>query len=315
MDGWIKIHRIFEDWEWYDDSHMVHLYLHLIIKANTKTARWRGMTVKRGQLITSRAKLAAETNMSERNIRTCISRLAKTGEITVKTTSHYSIITISKYESYQSEDTQCNQQNDQQTTSRTTNKRPASDQQVTTNKKDKKDNNILKEAKASMSAEADAAGTDAGAHTREGKTGKAETIDFAKLKDYWNEMMKDRAIPQIKDMTDTRKHMVNARMKTHGKEAIHQAIKNAAESEFLNGGGDRGRVFDFDWIFRPNNFPKVLEGTYNTRREIKTQNNGTPDSNNRTDNRNDARQIEKQQRLTGYAAVAAKFRDASQADE
>lgn len=123
MDGWIKIHRIFEDWEWYDDSHMVHLFLHLIIKANTKTARWRGMTVKRGQLITSRAKLAAETNMSERNIRTCISRLAKTGEITVKTTSHYSIITISKYESYQSEDTQCDQQNDQQTTS----KRPASD--------------------------------------------------------------------------------------------------------------------------------------------------------------------------------------------
>ncbi|MBR1525158.1 MAG: hypothetical protein IJ640_00660 [Prevotella sp.] len=39
-------------------------------------------------------------------------------------------------------------------------------------------------------------------------------------------------------------------------------IDNAADSMFLNGGGERGFCASFDWLFQPNNFLKVLEGNY-----------------------------------------------------
>lgn len=106
-------------------------------------------------------------------------------------------------------------------------------------------------------------------------------VDFAKMMSYWNEIMASKSIPQIQKMTDRRKAMVKARVKEYGKDAIQKVIINAAESLFLNGGGDRGVVFDFDWIFRPNNFPKVLEGYYN----IKRMNNGEVKTNNSQEQR------------------------------
>lgn len=106
-------------------------------------------------------------------------------------------------------------------------------------------------------------------------------VDFSKLMSYWNKIMADKSIPQIQKMTDRRKSMVKARVKEYGKDAIQKVITNAADSLFLNGGGDRGVVFDFDWIFRPNNFPKVLEGYYN----IKRMNNGAVKTNNSQEQR------------------------------
>ncbi len=39
-------------------------------------------------------------------------------------------------------------------------------------------------------------------------------------------------------------------------------IQIAAKSDFLNGKNNKGWKVDFDWLFLPNNFPKVLEGNY-----------------------------------------------------
>jgi len=32
--GWLKLHRKFKEWEWYQDSKMVHLFIHLLVTAN-----------------------------------------------------------------------------------------------------------------------------------------------------------------------------------------------------------------------------------------------------------------------------------------
>ncbi len=125
-NGWIKIYRILADWEWYTDSHMVHLYIHLLISANSRDKRWRGIEVKRGQLITSLDKLHAQTGISVRSLRTCLERLESTGEIEQKTTNAYRLITICKYGIYQARE----EENDKQPTSN----RQASDKQPTTNK-------------------------------------------------------------------------------------------------------------------------------------------------------------------------------------
>jgi hypothetical protein len=71
--------------------------------------------------------------MSERTIRTCLDNLVKLGNVTIKPTNKFSIISIINWEIYQS----IENENDQQKA----NNRPASDQQVTTNKKDKKEKN------------------------------------------------------------------------------------------------------------------------------------------------------------------------------
>ena len=109
-DGWIKIHRKFREWEWYRDSKMVHLFIHLITTANHKPGKWKGIEVNRGQLITGRKKLSEETGISERSIRTCFDRLTKTGETTSRTTNKYTLITICNYENYQLDKLQSDQQ-------------------------------------------------------------------------------------------------------------------------------------------------------------------------------------------------------------
>lgn len=119
-DGWLKIYRKLTEWEWYNHSEMVHLFLHLLIKASPTDKVWQGREISRGQLIVGRQKLSIETGISERTIRTCLSRLVSSGEIEIKSTNKYSVITICKYEDYQPNEYQSDQQNDQHSVQQTT---------------------------------------------------------------------------------------------------------------------------------------------------------------------------------------------------
>lgn len=99
---WIKIYEKLDEWEWYKDSKMVHLFIHLLLKANNADGSWRGTEIKRGQRLTGRKSLSQETGISEQSIRTCLNNLCSTNEITIKSTSHFSVITLCNYEKYQS---------------------------------------------------------------------------------------------------------------------------------------------------------------------------------------------------------------------
>jgi len=101
LEGWTKIHKTIVQWEWYGDSKMVHLFLHMLIKANHKERSWRGVKIKRGQLLTGLDALKRDTGISVQSLRTCIGRLKSTGEITSKSTNKFRIITICNYEKYQ----------------------------------------------------------------------------------------------------------------------------------------------------------------------------------------------------------------------
>lgn len=138
MDGWIKIHRKITEWEWYKNPNMVLLYLHLLVSANHKDNTWQGIEVKRGQLVVGRKQLSQNTGISEQSLRTCIKRLKSTNEITIKSTNKYTIITILKYEDYQSIDDKPTIKS----TNKLTNNQPTTNQQLTTNKNDKNDKNI-----------------------------------------------------------------------------------------------------------------------------------------------------------------------------
>ena len=101
------------------------------------------------------------------------------------------------------------------------------------------------------------------------KEEKADAPDFRKLADFFNDELRRNGsiIPTIRSIDGQRRSSTMARIREHGKPAFAEAVKKAAASDFLNGKNDRGWVADFDWIIKPNNFIKVLEGNYDNRQQ------------------------------------------------
>lgn len=131
MSGWVKLHRQILEWEWYNDHNTFRLFIHLLLKANHKEKKYRGMLLQAGTILTSRDILALEVGLSVRQTRTALNKLKSTNELTIKTSGQGTIIQIVNYEKYQVE------------ASETTNERPANDQQTTSNKKEKKERSIF----------------------------------------------------------------------------------------------------------------------------------------------------------------------------
>lgn len=104
--NYIKINRSMLDWEWYTDINTTRLFIHLILRANWKDGKFKGTTVPRGSLVSSFRKLADETSLTEREVRTAISHLKSTHEVTHKGHSKYSVFTVVNYDKYQYTDTQ-----------------------------------------------------------------------------------------------------------------------------------------------------------------------------------------------------------------
>ena len=102
MEGYIKLYRQVMKWEWYDDANTFRLFIHLLLKANYEDAQWRGLTIKRGQLFTSIGHLSHELKISNKAIRIALDKLIKTKEVASEGASNGTMITICKYDSYQS---------------------------------------------------------------------------------------------------------------------------------------------------------------------------------------------------------------------
>lgn len=116
--GMLGEHKLWAFWSW------------CLLKATHKKAKqmvgFQEVILEPGQFVFGRKKAAKELKMSERNIRTCLSTLKTYRNLTIKATTKYTIVTVVNWALYQVEDNK--------TTSKVTNNRPASDQQVTTNK-------------------------------------------------------------------------------------------------------------------------------------------------------------------------------------
>lgn len=132
--GFIKLHRKILEWEWANDPATFCLFAHLLLKANFENKKWRGVEIRRGELITGRSELAKTTGLSEQQVRTALERLKSTSEITIKTTNRFSIINLTNYGLYQENQNEINQQNNQLPNQQTTNNQPTNNQQSTTTK-------------------------------------------------------------------------------------------------------------------------------------------------------------------------------------
>ena len=75
MEGYIKLHRQFLEWEWYADAIVSRVFLHCLLRANHEARKWQGQKIERGSFITSYQKLSTETGLSIQNIRTALKKL------------------------------------------------------------------------------------------------------------------------------------------------------------------------------------------------------------------------------------------------
>ena len=135
-NGYIKLYRKLKDWDWYDNLITKSVYIHILLSVNHKQGKWQGIIIEKGSYITSVNKLASETHLSERNIRTAIKHLISTNDITTKATNKYTLIKVVKWASYQVKELVSDKLNNKQADKRPTSKRQASDKQVTTNNND-----------------------------------------------------------------------------------------------------------------------------------------------------------------------------------
>ena len=105
-------------------------------------------------------------------------------------------------------------------------------------------------------------------------------VSWEKFISFFNTAMRGKTIPKIRGyhLADHRKKAIRARINEYGKDAVVEVVKKAAESTFLNGGGDKGFVADIDWMMGPRNFPKILDGFYDRRFNENSQNNSNNSS-------------------------------------
>jgi hypothetical protein len=118
--GWVKIHRKIMDWEWESDSNVFLLFVKLILLANHKDTKWKGVIVRRGQLVTGFRSLAKRTRLSMQVLRTSLERLKSTREITLESTHIYTTITICNYDKYNASKKPTNTQINTQTNTQAT---------------------------------------------------------------------------------------------------------------------------------------------------------------------------------------------------
>jgi hypothetical protein len=115
--GWIKLHRSLLKWEWYEDHNCLILLVHLLVTVNYEDKKWKGILVNAGSRITSWDKLENEIkSMTKQQIRTAMTKLENSGEITRKVTNKYQLITLVKWDKLQSNEDIDNIQNNTQIT-------------------------------------------------------------------------------------------------------------------------------------------------------------------------------------------------------
>lgn len=134
---YIKLSRKILEWEWWGDINTCRLFIYFLLKANWKDGRFKGMVIPKGSFVSSIPRISEETSLTVREVRTAITHLKTTGEVTYKTCAKFTIFTVKNYCEYQTSDTQ----NDRQTTD----KRHANDMLTTTIEEYKEIKNIEKE--------------------------------------------------------------------------------------------------------------------------------------------------------------------------
>jgi len=255
-EGWIRLHRQFLD-HWLCDEYRPltrrEAWENMLLWANYRETKvlikGQLFVCGRGQLLYSLETWALKFNWSVGQVRRFFKLLEMDKMIIIEGLHKTTRLTICNYESYQSEQ----HANDMPTTcQRHADDTPTTDQRQQ-EKKEKKDKNVKKE-KNSTTGEI-FLGTE-----------MEVKIDYDYIVDLYHNLCSKMS--RVAVLNQQRKGFINARYSEFGMEKITSVLRLAGESKFLNGDNDRAWKADLEWIFRPVNFVKILEGKYTNRERV-----------------------------------------------
>jgi len=180
-EGWIKLHRKLLDSRVFANEGLLRLWLYCLCRANHKTTyvyiqTGKGNTevkVNAGEFIFGRNSVSKDLKMNPSTLYKRMKKLENIGNVNIKSNTHYSIVSICKWEVYQSSDNEKQHAKEQPSNNQVTGKEQPSNT-------DKNDNNV-----------------------------KNEKNNYKQFVDFWNEVngcnlrMTDTKRTQIKARLDT----------------------------------------------------------------------------------------------------------------
>ena len=104
----------------------------------------------------------------------------------------------------------------------------------------------------------------------------APKIDFDGLISFFN--ANRGLLPEVRNSTEARKKRILMLEKQYGKKSIMLVIEKTRDSYFLQGGNKENWSANFDWIFKPVNFLKILEDNYVNKDNIRSVNSQRTDA-------------------------------------
>jgi len=233
-EGWIKLHRQLMDNAMYFSEPFTRCqaWIDLLLLANNKDSFFfkRGIRVdvKRGQVGYDIESLGKRWKWSRGKVERFISMLENDSQVVRQKNNITTLISICKYNIYQSSD----KANDNP------NRKADGQQTIKQTDTNKKEDNYKNE-----------------------KNDKKEDINYTVLCETFITLLPE--LPKVTiPLSEKRIKAVNARAKEYGKEKIMEMLRTVQRSPHLLGENDRGWKANFDWLFNPTNFLKVIEGNY-----------------------------------------------------
>lgn len=123
MDGWLKLYRSILDSAVFQDAEVLKVWIWLLcsvaFEQHDTICYGKVIHLKPGQIATGRKKIAQCTDLNENKVYRALTVLKSLGNIEIKATNKYSIITVVNWDKYQDENgkrTSSEQQNNSKTT-------------------------------------------------------------------------------------------------------------------------------------------------------------------------------------------------------
>lgn len=101
LNGWIRLNRSLLDWEWYEDLKTRVVFIHLLLIANFSETTYKGYKLMPGDCVCGYQALSEAVGLTVKEVRTAFEHLKSTGDIVVKTTNKFSVVTICNWAKYQ----------------------------------------------------------------------------------------------------------------------------------------------------------------------------------------------------------------------
>lgn len=123
MDGWLKLYRSILDSAVFQDAEVLKVWIWLLcnvaFEQHDTICYGKVIHLKPGQIATGRKKIAQCTDLNENKVYRALTVLKSLGNIEIKSTNKYSIITVVNWDKYQDENGKITS-SEQQTNSKTT---------------------------------------------------------------------------------------------------------------------------------------------------------------------------------------------------